>query len=124
MEPASALIIDDDPSFQFILERLIRKFGAVCTVVTTADDALAALENQPFDLVLCDLQLPGGGGPELLKELQRLTPFHARNVVVVTGFPFVASSFASAFPVIDKRDLHDLTPHLERIFNSVPSTAE
>ncbi|NNJ24339.1 Chemotaxis response regulator protein-glutamate methylesterase [Planctomycetes bacterium LzC2] len=57
------LVIEDDRAMRLLLERMAERIGA--TVVSAADGAAAlaadrAAENGRWNLVLCDLTLPGG----------------------------------------------------------------
>ena len=53
----SLLIIEDDPMFPTLIERVLGK-EFVCTVAPTYADAARELKKQSFDLVWCDLRLP------------------------------------------------------------------
>ena len=60
-EPASShiLIADDEPLFLKTTAALLRKAGFRCTTAANGKAALEALSREPFDLVLCDLNMPG-----------------------------------------------------------------
>jgi EAL domain-containing protein (putative c-di-GMP-specific phosphodiesterase class I) len=63
-------VVDDDPLMRDLLERALAQLGVV--VVGTADDghsALELLEAEPIDVLLCDLNMPGMDGIELLRHL-------------------------------------------------------
>lgn len=57
--------------------------------VTAMTDAREALEHvvggARYDVILCDMNMPGMRGPEFLRELRRRAPDHARRVVFLTG---------------------------------------
>ena len=60
--PLAILLIDDEPSFVSALARLLRHDGS--TVDTAADGylALRQLHEHRYDVVLCDLRMPGLDG--------------------------------------------------------------
>lgn len=65
------LIVEDDPTSQFIADRLFKgEFNITC--VPNGDDALIALENEKFDLVITDIKLEPNTmtGTELMKEIR------------------------------------------------------
>jgi DNA-binding NtrC family response regulator len=57
-------------------------------LATSARDALALLEQQDFDVVLCDLLMPGMSGMDLYRELALLRPGAERRMVFMTGGAF------------------------------------
>lgn len=64
--PASVLIIDDDPSFRDLAERLLTAAGL--TVVGQADSiatGVTAAESTEPDAILLDIMLPDGDGVSL-----------------------------------------------------------
>ncbi len=64
------LVIDDDPPCARAVCALIRRAGAQePTWAASGDEAVAVLRRQPFDLILCDLHMPGTDGVELLRTL-------------------------------------------------------
>ena len=78
------LIIEDEPRYRALLDREILAMGHVPTACPTAEDALARLEEAPFDAALVDLHLPGMGGMEFFDTVRPRWPELA--VVILTGF--------------------------------------
>jgi CheY-like chemotaxis protein len=107
------LVVDDDPSYLMILERLCHGCGAEVIAVLNAADARAAMAAYDFDLMLFDLQLPRQEGLPLIAEVEN-DPRLAANSVVVTGFSSLAPAFTK-LPVIDKAKLEDLAAFLRRL---------
>jgi len=68
------MIVDDEESIRIALSRFLRSRGYEVTAVSTADDALAALERDHCALVLCDVRMPGMSGMELLPALLARDP--------------------------------------------------
>ncbi len=79
------LAIDDEEMVLSTLTRLlVPEYDVRC--VGSGHQALELLEgDEKFDLVLCDVMMPGMSGIDLYEELQRSHPGHARRVVFVTG---------------------------------------
>ena len=48
--------------------------GAVCGEAANAEEVYAAVQRQEWDLVILDINMPGPGGVEVLRELKRLHP--------------------------------------------------
>ncbi len=68
------LIVDDDDSLRESLGMLLAAEGHDVLLADRADAALRVLEENPVDLILCDLRMPGMDGMELLPQLIRKVP--------------------------------------------------
>lgn len=70
------LIVDDHPVVRKGLTGIIEDEEGlvVCGAAGSVQEALAAVENIPPDLILSDLGLPGRNGMELIKDLRALHP--------------------------------------------------
>lgn len=91
--PARILIADDEPLYLRTTAELLRKAGYNCVCAANGDAALEALEWQPFDLVLSDLNMPGNLKLELLREGRRQWP--EIPLIVVTGAPSLPTAIES-----------------------------
>jgi PAS domain S-box-containing protein len=97
---ARILVVDDEP---YVTRALHRSLSAEHEVAT-ANGARAALSlvdgGSRFDLILCDVMMPGMTGMDLYAELNRLAPDQARRVVFMTGGAFTprALSFLQEVP--------------------------
>ena len=66
------LVADDDERMQEMLTAMLRQFGfADFVVVGSGLEALRRLENQAFELLVCDRHMAPITGLELLSELKR-----------------------------------------------------
>ncbi len=68
------LIVDDDESLRDSLSLVLAAEGYDVTTAADADQALVRVGETPFDVVLCDLRMPGRDGLELLPELAQRIP--------------------------------------------------
>ncbi|MCW7538752.1 PAS domain S-box protein [Aquabacterium sp. A7-Y] len=66
------LLIDDHAVNRFIATSLIRRLGHHVTCAVTADEALALCEEQDFDLIFMDIQIPGMSGIELTHRIRSM----------------------------------------------------
>jgi two-component system, response regulator, stage 0 sporulation protein F len=87
-KPKNILIVDDDDGIRIMLETKLFKLGYKCSVAANGLHALQkirALEH--FDLVICDLKMPGMSGLDLVKELRGDQLFKEIPVLLITGYP-------------------------------------
>lgn len=80
------LVVDDDPGTVEALAILLRLEGAHVLAANTGEQALELAANQPLDLVLTDLGMPGMDGYQLLARLRERPASAALPVIAVTGF--------------------------------------
>jgi two-component system NtrC family sensor kinase len=86
-EPFSCrvLVVEDEDTVGAVLARLLRELGHQPMVVTSGSAALAALQQDSFDVVLTDIKMPGLDGFELHAALRRHYPELAERIVFVSG---------------------------------------
>jgi CheY-like chemotaxis protein len=78
------LIVDDEQFVRDLLEKVLKRRGHEVTAASDADQALAALESQTFDLLLTDVVMPGMDGFDLLRRVKSAYP--DIKVIVLTGY--------------------------------------
>lgn len=87
----SVLIVDDEPMLVHVLVRLLRRDGVTAVGATNGLEALQALRDKRFDLVLCDVRMPVMDGPTALREAaatgERIPPW-----VFLTGYADTADA--------------------------------
>jgi DNA-binding NtrC family response regulator len=76
------LLVDDDPSIHAGLVRVIRTLGHEPATAATAAIAVDRLGAEAFDLCIADLDIPGGGGRQVVKAARERRPPVA--VIVLT----------------------------------------
>jgi DNA-binding response OmpR family regulator len=84
MEPLRVLIVDDEDELVSALEQRLNLRGFQAEGVTTGAAALAYLEENPCDVVLLDVKMPGLGGLELTKRIKEQRP--ELEVILLTGW--------------------------------------
>lgn len=80
------LVVDDEETILFTLERGLKKLGSEYEVVTARNghDALEQLKQGHYHLVITDLKMPGMDGVELTRAIQSLSPTTA--VIWITAY--------------------------------------
>jgi putative two-component system response regulator len=84
-EPVAAriLIVDDEDAIARLLARLLEQRGYHCTAVSSAESARSTLAAGAFELMLCDVTMPGETGIELIRDVLGEHPGLA--AIMVTG---------------------------------------
>jgi len=77
------LIVDDEQSVCWGLERLLTEEGYDVTVCPSAEEAIVAVRHRKPDLALVDVRLPGIDGITALAQLRADDPF---PVVIITAY--------------------------------------
>jgi two-component system, OmpR family, KDP operon response regulator KdpE len=62
LNTARILVVDDEPQIRRVLRATLTANGYEVHDARTGEDALAAIRDQRFDLVLLDMNMPGMGG--------------------------------------------------------------
>ncbi len=76
------LFVDDEPQVLEGLRRMLRAYRREWTMhfCEGAEQALAAMAEEPFDVVVSDMQMPGMDGAELLTRVRDQYPDAVRIV--------------------------------------------
>ncbi len=80
---ASVLIVDDSRLERLLLGQIIEQAGHECRFATGGLEALEIYLRGGIDIVVTDLQMPDGGGLELIEALGALLPGVA--IIAVSG---------------------------------------
>ena len=87
------LVVDDDPGVGSAVRRLLR--GSEVVVCTSCEEAAGVLDGDAdFDVVLCDLFMPGTSGMDLYRQLRAVRPALADRVVFMTAGAYTPESSA------------------------------
>ena len=100
----SILLVEDDVSLRRIMQLRLEAASYRVTCAVCAEEAIAALERQPFHLVVSDLMMPGLSGLDLLKRIKADAP--GTPVILLTAYgsvePAVDAMKSGAFDYLTK----------------------
>ncbi|KQM50590.1 diguanylate cyclase [Pseudomonas sp. Leaf15] len=68
--PATLLIVDDEPQVRKLLETLLQHEGYQTLTASSGEEALQLVAQQPPDLILLDIMMPGMDGYEVASQLK------------------------------------------------------
>ena len=84
------LVVDDDDTLRTRMEKSLQRRGFQVVCAADFDSAIEVIGQQPPDLALLDLKMPGRSGLELLEAIRRHSP-HTR-CVMLTGYGSISNA--------------------------------
>jgi len=120
----SVLLVDDEKDFiETLAERLqLRDFNVASAL--SGDEAIKLVEENEFDVIVLDVQMPGKDGVETLKEIKKIEQLS--QVIMLTGHATVKTAIegmkSGAFDYLMKPT--DTDELIEMIKNAYQLVAE
>lgn len=118
MRKLQILIVEDGQSQREMLSDFLAREGHVVFTAENGDQALRYVQEEHFDLLLCDYKMPGKTGLEVLKEVKQINP--EIDVIMMTAYGTIETAVeamkSGAVDYITKPiELDDLILHIDRI---------
>lgn len=92
------LIVEDDPTTREALRRVLELEGCDIDVVVDGENAVGALAQRRYDVIILDIALPKMSGTDVMEYIASTTPEALTSIVVVTGLE--AGEIRKLFPEI------------------------
>jgi len=89
-ENIQILVAEDDDSFREIIQNFLKNPQRIISGFKNGQDAIQALRETHFDLVITDLMMPGADGMEVLKHAKERNPDCV--VILITGYASLDSA--------------------------------
>jgi len=71
----TVLLVEDEPTVRSVAERALTRHGYTVITAESGEDALAVLaKNEPIDLLISDVVMPGMDGPTMVREARQSRP--------------------------------------------------
>ena len=103
-EKPRILVVDDEESHRIMLRAVLRDEGYEVDEATDGTEAVKAVEQQPFDLILLDIRMTTMDGIEALAEIRKISPLVP--VLIMTAYASVKTAVealkAGAFEYLTK----------------------
>lgn len=93
---ARILLAEDDDSIRVFLARALRRAGHQVCALGDGEQALTWASDNPVDLLLADVVMPGLDGIELARRAAGMYP--ELRIIFITGFAAVALNEADVLP--------------------------
>ena len=72
LDGLKVLVVDDEPDTREMLSIVLARCGALVTAAGSTREALAAVEKQRPDLLICDIGMPGEDGYDLIRRVRAM----------------------------------------------------
>lgn len=76
---ARVLVVDDERLIQELLSRVVAAEGHSAAVAGSVPEARGLIEKEEFDLILCDVDMPGESGFDLVRSIR----LHGNDAAIV-----------------------------------------
>lgn len=97
MAELKALVVDDEPLLLEVWRALLDMLPCDVTTVASGNAAVAALQNETFDLVITDVRMPDGDGFEVLNYLRGQQ--HPARVYLCSGYLDDESNITASYDI-------------------------
>ena len=119
---ANVLIVEDENDLRQLLKRVLSLEGFAAYEAANCKAALAILERENIELILCDVKLPDGNGVDFVKQAKSLYP--SIEIIVLTAYGNIPDSVQAikngAFDYLTKANDNDrILPLLYRALEKV-----
>src|SRR5512135_797074 len=91
--PQRVLVVDDEQIIRESLSFILKKEGYVVDEAPNGKEALRKQQEQPYDVVVTDIEMPEMRGVELLERIRQGSP--ETLVVIITAFGSIETAVAS-----------------------------
>ncbi|MDP3039704.1 MAG: response regulator, partial [Deltaproteobacteria bacterium] len=116
-EKPRILVVDDEESHRIMLRAVLKDEGYEVVEAADGSEAVRAVEQEPFDLVLLDVRMKTMDGIEALTEIRKISPLIP--VLIMTAYASVKTAVealkAGAFDYLTKPlDIEELKILIEK----------
>lgn len=97
LDGVKILIAEDNQFTRLLLDTLLTRVGAYCTLTTNGNEALNACQQDDFDIFLVDVHMPQKNGIETVKALRKSTNQNANLPVLAITADILQQEEAALF---------------------------
>ncbi|WP_404837037.1 ATP-binding protein [Aeromonas media] len=83
--PARVLVVEDNPLNQTLIRRQLRQLDLGCDLAEHGGQALLMLEQQPYELILCDCQMPVMDGYDFTRRVRATRDQASLPIIAMTA---------------------------------------
>ena len=118
----SVLVVEDNPDNSKLLCWMLEDWDYAVIFADSAEEALSVVEEQRFDLILMDINLPGMGGEEATRQLRKLPSQAGVPIIAVTAHALkseIENIMAAGFDALITKPIDE-----EELFSAISKLLE
>lgn len=126
----SILVAEDNEINQVIIKAMLARMGHTCTMANNGAEAVEAVRNGDFDLILMDIRMPKLSGPDAARKIRQLPGGKAGIPIIALTADVLAENRQSCFDAgmadciakpIDREELADA---IDKAFREAAGTVD
>lgn len=90
------LVVDDEESIRYLLNQVLSIGGYECTLAADAAEARKLIKDRNFEMILCDVAMPGESGIDFIRYVAAEYPDTAIMMVTAVDNPKIAKTAMEA----------------------------
>jgi CheY-like chemotaxis protein len=88
--------VEDEPEYLEMLQEVMQSLGHSIALAKSAEDGLAVLEQQPIDVIISDVRMPGMNGLQFHSRVRTLERHRNTPFIFLTGLDDVSDVRAAS----------------------------
>lgn len=74
MNDIMTLVVDDDPLLTNLVQYRLEREGVASDVASSGEEALEMIRKNRYRVIICDVNMPGINGVDLVREIKKIAP--------------------------------------------------
>lgn len=79
------LVVDDSPTEQNVIRQPLEANGFHVVIASNGDEGINRMENEPFDVLVLDVVMPGKNGFQICRHIRRDGRWNDLPILMVTS---------------------------------------
>ncbi|HVO30069.1 MAG TPA: response regulator [bacterium] len=105
------MVVDDESALRNLLTEILTDDGFKVRAAESGEQALEFFQQEPADIILSDMSMPGMSGIDLLKKVKELRGDHVEFVIITANATLDTAILATKYGAVDylRKPVEDIT---------------